>query len=119
MRLIQYEYFEISDLPAGEIPYTAIVNALKDEKYLRRFKPTNYRNDLLLGHTGALLYWYTEYVDVLYDHAVNDEDFMVFFKHFPMEIREGFVFLFPEIMRKLNKVRKKLKKQNHLEEITL
>ena len=116
MRLIQHDYFEINELPVGEIPFTAIQNAIKKQEYLLKFTPTNYREDFLVGHTGALLYWYPEYIDILYELSINDQEFMLFFKPFPTEIRDGFVYLFPEVKRRLNKIRKKFSKLNHLEE---
>lgn len=119
MRLIQHEYFEISDLPTGEIPYTAIINAIKAEEYLRKFTPTNYRDDFNDYHLAALLYWYPEYITKLYDLAVSGDNFMSFFKPFPPEIRDGFVYLFPEVMLKLKKVKKKISRVNHFEEIKI
>lgn len=119
MRLIQYEYFEISDLPTGEIPYTAIVNAIKEEEYLRKFTPTNYRDDLSCGHLAALLYWYPEFIVFLYEYAVDGKNFMSFFKPFPPEVRDGFVYLYPEVMRKLNRIKRKHDKGNHFEELSI
>lgn len=119
MRLIQYEYFELSELPIGEIPYTAIENALQDEIYFRKFQPTNYRDDLASGTLASLLYWYPEYINILYEYAVDDKDFMLFFKPFPTEIRDGFVFLYPEVMKKLKKVRRKVRTTNHFDEIKI
>lgn len=119
MRHPFYEYFEVENLPIGEIPFSAIQRAIKDEKYLRRFIPTHYRNDLLNGHTAALLYWYPKYIDYLYELTMAGEDWMLFFKPFPQNIRDGFVELFPEIIKKLVRLRKNLSKLNHLEEMKL
>jgi len=117
MRLPYYEYFEIENLPIGEIPFSAIQRALKDEKYLRKFTPSHYRADLLSGHSSALLYWYPNYIDYLYEFAINDKDYMLFFKGFPPHIRDDFVELFPEIIKKLKTLRKNVSKLNHFEEI--
>jgi hypothetical protein len=117
MRSLHHEYFEVDNLPIGEIPFSAIQRALKDEKYLRRFVPTHYRNDLLNGHTGALLYWYPNYIDYLYELTMAGQDWMLFFKPFPPHIRDEFVELFPEIIKKLVKLRKNLNKLNHFEEL--
>ena len=119
MRLPYYEYFEVDNFPVGEIPFSAIQKALKDEKFFRRFTPTHYRADLLAGHSAALLYWYPHYIDFLYEFSINDKDFMLFFKPFPIEIKDGFVELFPEIIKKLKKLRQNVSKLNHLEELKL
>lgn len=38
-RTMFYEYFEVEQLPIGELPYSAIHSALKHEKYFRVFTP--------------------------------------------------------------------------------
>jgi hypothetical protein len=119
MREMHYEYFEIDNLPIGEIPFSTIQRAIKDEKYLRKFSPTHYRNDLLIGHPSALLYWYPHYIDYLYEFAIADKDFMIFFKPFPAHIKDDFIELFPEVVKKLHKLRKNINRINHFEEIKL
>lgn len=119
MRHPFYEYFELENFPIGEIPFSAIQRALKDEKYFRKFQPSHYRNDLLSGHTAALLYWYPNYIDYLYELTMAGEDWMLFFKPFPHNIRDEFVELFPEIIKKLVRLRKNLSKLNHFDEMKI
>lgn len=119
MRLPYYEYFEVENFPIGEIPFSTIQRAIKDERFLRKFSPTHYRNDLLSGHSSALLYWYPYYIDYLYEFAISDKDFMIFFKPFPSHIKDDFVELFPDIIKKLHRLRKNISKINHFEELNL
>jgi len=118
-RTMFYDYFEISSLPVGEIPYSAIQKALKHEKYLRRFKPTFCRNDLMRGNLAALLYWYPHYIDQLYEFAVEGKDYMIYFSGLPTEITEAFDYLFPELKRRLDKVKEDRLNLSVLEEIKI
>lgn len=115
-RTIWYEYFDIKDLPVGEVPYQAIHIALKDEKYMRRFTPTHYRENLMQGHLAAIMYWYPYYVDYLYEIAIDGRDFREFYIRFPREICLGFETLFPDMVKKLDKLSKKTMKLNSLGE---
>ena len=117
MRSPWHEYFDILDLPIGEIPYVSIHRALKDEKYLRKFQPTFARNDMMQGHLASLLYWYPYYIDQLYEYAVEGMDFRIYFKG--TEMLEHFEFLFPQICSKLDKISRKGIKTNHFDEIAL
>lgn len=118
-RTICYEYFEVDSLPVGDIPYSAIHKALKNEKYFRLFTPTYCRNDLKAGHLSALLYWYPKYIDQLYDLAVSGEDFMLYFNGLPIEIIEAFDYLFPETKKRLDKAKEYAVKLTELEEIKI
>jgi hypothetical protein len=118
-RNILYNYFDIEQLPIGELPYTAIHRALGDEKYLRSFSPTYCRNDLAQGHLSALLYWYPNYIEQMYELAVDGFDYMAYFNRLPIEIIEGFKLLFPESIKKLEKARRLALDLNSLEEIKI
>lgn len=117
VRTMWHEYWELTELPIGEIPYSAIQRGLKDEKYFRKFTPTHYRENLLQGHLAALLFWYPRYVDFLYEMAIDGKDYLRFFHTFAPEITEGFKYLFPELIKKLDKLKESTLKLNHLEEI--
>jgi hypothetical protein len=112
-----YEYFELKELPIGEVPYTAIQNALKDEKYLRKFQPTFARNDLMQGHLAALLYWYPYYVDALYDYADNGKNFRAYFDG--TNLLGDFEYLFSSLCSKLDRMSNRKLKTNHFDEIAL
>lgn len=114
-RLAFYEYWDVSQLPVGEMPFSAVNKALKDERYLRKFKPTFYRENLLQGHLSALLYWYPSYIDLLFKMAI-DGDYGAFFKPFPFEIFEGFKYLFPEVCEMLDNILENKIRSNHLDE---
>lgn len=116
MRSPFYEYFDIMELPIGELPYSSIDRALKDEKYLRKFQPTFFRNDLVNGHLASLLYWYPHYIDNLYEYSLSGKDFRSFLTP---EMVEHFEYLFPRVCSKLDKLKVKGIKLNHLEEIAL
>ena len=118
-RTIWYEYFELTDLPIGDLPYATIQRALKDEKYLRKFTPTFCRNDLAQGHFSALLYWFPHYVEQLYALAIDGHNYMFYFKTLSPEIIEGFTYLFPELMKNLDKARDLTLKSNELDEIKI
>lgn len=104
-RTIFYEYFEVEQLPIGELPYSSIHKALRHEKYFRRFTPTFCRNDLLQGNLAALLYWYPNYIDQLYQFASEGKDYMMYFRGLPTEIIEAFDYLFPELKKRLDRVK--------------
>jgi hypothetical protein len=117
MRNILYEYFDVLELPVGEVPYTAIDRALRDERYLRKFTPSYARNDMMQGHLASLLYWYPFYIDQLYDFSLEGVDFRVYFKNTNM--LEHFEYLFPQICKKLDRLRLNGIKTNHFNEIAL
>lgn len=118
-RTIFYEYFDVEALPVGEIPYSVIHKALKHEKYMRLFEPTFCRNDLMRGNLAALLYWYPHYIDQLYEFAVEGKDYMMYFRGLPNEIVEAFDYLFPEVKRRLDKVKEDRLNLSELEEIKI
>lgn len=118
-RTMFHEYFELTDLPIGDLPYATIQRALKDEKYLRKFDPTFCRNDLLKGNFSALLYWYPHYVEQLYALAIEGHNYMFYFKTLLPEITEGFIYLFPELIKNLDKARELTLKSNELDEIKI
>ena len=117
MRSIWYDYFDILELPIGELPYIAIERASKDEKYLRKFKPTFARNDMMQGHLASLLYWYPYYIDQLYEYALDGIDFRNYFTG--TEMVEHFEYLFPSVCSRLDRLSKKKIKTNHFDEIAL
>jgi hypothetical protein len=118
-RTIMYEYFEIEQLPIGDLPYMSIQRALKNEAYLRIFPPTYCRNDLAKGYLAALLYWYPSYLEQLYELAVEGRDYMVYFNRLPIGIIEGFKHLFPETIKRLDKAKRLAIDLNSLEEIKI
>lgn len=117
MRSPWIEYWEITELPIGEVPYIAIERALRDEKYLRKFSPTFARNDMLQGHLSSLLYWYPYYIDQLYDLTLDGIDFRNYFKG--TEMLPHFEYLFPQLCFRLDRLRVKGLKTNHFQEIKL
>jgi hypothetical protein len=118
-RTIWHEYFELTQLPVGEIPYSTIQRALKDEKYLRKFEPTFCRNDLLRGNLSALLYWYPNYVEQLYALSVEGHSYMSYFNGLPSVVVEAFNYLFPELIKKLDKAKELAVKLTVLDEIKI
>ena len=118
-RTMLHDYFDLKDLPIGEIPFSAIRMALRDEKYLRKYMPDNYMSDLRRGQLSALLYWYHYYINDLYELASVGKDYMDFFRVFPIEIKDGFNYLFGETIKRLDKVKSSAIKSNHLDESSL
>jgi hypothetical protein len=116
-RTIMYEYWKLEELPIGEVSYMTIQRALQDEKYMRKFRPSFYRENLLQGHHSALIYWYPHYVNELYEIAVNRGEFRRFFDKFPPHIKTSFEILFIELCKRLDKIKLSGLKLNHLEEI--
>ena len=117
MRSPWVEYFDILELPIGEVPYVGIAKALEEEKYLRKFSPTFPRNDFLHGHLAALLYWYPHYINDLYEYALKGANFRDYFNG--TEMADHFVHLFPQVTIRLDRLRTKGLKTNHLDEIKL
>jgi hypothetical protein len=118
-RTIWYEYFDVTELPVGDLPYIAVKRALKDEEYMRKFTPTFARNDLMQGRLAALLYWYPYYVTQLFEMAGDGHDYMIYFRGLPTEIIDGFNYLFPELKNRLDKVKGIAVNLNSLEEMKL
>lgn len=117
MREPWMEYWDIMELPIGEIPYISIDRAFKDEKYLRKFTPTYAKKDMLDGYLSALLYWYPYYIDQLYELSLEGVDYRRYFDG--TNFIEDFEYLFPQISNRLDKLRTKNIKTNHLGEIKL
>jgi hypothetical protein len=72
---------------------------------------------MMQGHLASLLYWYPYYIDTLYEYALDGIDFRIYFKG--TEMLEPFEYLFPQICSKLDKLKARGIKLNHLEEIAL
>jgi hypothetical protein len=116
-RISFVEYWNLEELAVGEIPYSAIQRALRDEKYMRKFTPTFCRNDLLRGHLSALLYWYPFYINNLYELASDGYDPLDYFKGIPWNAREEFEYLMGETVLKLKKLQRLNERNNHLDEV--
>jgi hypothetical protein len=110
-----YNYFKLEQLPS-EISYNTIQRAIKNEIYLREFKPTFFRENLMQGHPSSLLYWYSYYVPELFSLAINNEEYLDFFNPFPEHIKSDFKYLFYELVEKLDRIKNNELKHNHLDE---
>jgi len=119
MRTLLYEYWKVDELPIGHLPFNSIQRALKDEVYMRKFTPSNMMEDLSSGYYSALLYWYPNYLDLLYDHAAEGIDHRVFFRNMNGNILYAFEYLFSELNNKLDRLRSHANRFNHLEETKL
>lgn len=113
------EYFNLEELPIGELSYSAIQKALRHEMFFRKFYPTFCRENLMQGHKAALLYWYPFYVNELCILASEGNDAMSYFKGISWDVVGYFEYLFPETVSKLKKIQKLNSKLNHLEETVL
>lgn len=117
MRLPWIDYWELEELPVGDLSFSTIEKALKQEVYLRKFTPTNLKNDLMNGNLSALLYWYNFYIEELYDLAANKKDFMEYFNKFPEGVKEGFIYLFPQLIKRLRVIEAGKIKKSKLDEV--
>ncbi len=119
----------ITEFPLGMIPYLAIdrLSTLKqmDRKHGMvpifddQWVPWEWKEDLKFGKPTALVYWYPEYVDFLYEIALSGADFRSFLVGFNYENLRWFDLLFTEQAAKLDKLASKTLKLNHLNEATI
>lgn len=113
---------KITDYPIGEIPFETMEKAIKYKRFIRGeyivalrhdFVPTTKEQDLKTGGISELIYWYPDYIDDLYAAVIVGKDWVdVIGERNEM----NFLYFFPSIVKKLDKILTHTRKLNHLEE---
>lgn len=120
---------KVTDFPLGEIPYMAIerltrLKVMDPDKggvpiFDNTFIPSDMIKDLGTGKPTPLVYWYPDYIDMLYQVALNGGDYFEILKLYNFANALWFKTLFEEVDRKLLALSSKEIKKNHLEETSI
>jgi hypothetical protein len=116
---------KITDLPLGEIPYLAVSRLMGGnfhEPYRTfdiNFLPNVWHEDIKAGLPTPLVYWYPQYIDFLYEIAMEGDDPMIFLNDFHKCNEELFREIFEEIHKKLVKLQSNSVRLNHLDELRI
>lgn len=98
-------YYDISELDVGTIPYTTIERALKYPIFLIKHIPTpHWTYDLKMKHYSSVLVRFPEYRDYLYEYALQGKSYKEFFSPYDIRITESFEYLFPHVIKQLDKL---------------
>jgi hypothetical protein len=103
-----------------EIPFDAyckIVDHYLDS--LQNYVPTKMEDDLRSGKLNAIIYWYPKLIQVLYLLSHDGNDFRGYLETLNPENLLLFEEIFEETTKKLDTLREKNIKINHLEEISV
>jgi hypothetical protein len=107
---------KITDLPLGEVPFLTIDRLVEKKKFDPDFVPGNWKEDLKTGRPTPLVYWYPQYIDFLYEIAMNGESHQQFLWDFNPYNWYWFPMLFKEVDGKLVKLANNSIRLNHLDE---
>lgn len=120
---------KITDLPLGEVPFLAIDRLMTSSNYDERygkvplfnpqFIPKTWIEDLKLGEPTALVYWYPQYIDYLYEIAMQGKNFKDFLIKHHARNEAWFLKIFPEVANKLERLASTSVKLNHLNETVI
>lgn len=104
--------------PLMEIPFDAYCKLLDLYKAnLDQFVPSTMEEDLRVGRLNRLVYWYPRLVLKLYDLAYEGEEFREYLKSLNERNVYFFEDIFAETTKKLDVLREKHVKKNHMDEI--
>lgn len=105
--------------PLGELPFDTfcrITNPQDLRECCVKFTPSTWYDDLKLGGSNRLLYWYPIYVANLFEIADNGMDYKEYLNSFNLGNSHLFNLLFPSTVVKLDKLKEGKVKLNHLSE---
>lgn len=104
-RSMFHTYFDLDDLDVGVIPYEAVNKALRYEIFMRKYDSnTHWVDDFNNKILQSVLVRYPDYSQFLYDNAINGKSHKEFFKPYPAEILAAFEYLFPTLIKRLDKL---------------
>lgn len=106
--------------PVMEWPFDTYCKVLDSySSFLVEFTPTTMQEDLSSGEVHKLLYWYPKLVLVLYGFAYEGVDFRGYLEVLnPMNLY-NFEEIFIDTVKKLDTLRERKIKHNHLDEIVI
>lgn len=106
-RLMIYDYYDMSDIDIGCIPYSAIQRALRHEIFFRKSGTTfNWQKDLHNKIYSSVLVRFPDYIAYLYEHCMEGKSYKEFFGCYHPEILESFEYLFPDVIKRLDRMTK-------------
>lgn len=112
-RLMIYEYYDIDELDVGCIPYESIHKSLKHEVFLRKPKESiDWQYDFIKKIHSSVLVRFPDYIAYLYEWCMQGRDYKDFFKAYSPEILESFNYLFPSVVKRLDRMTKNCVKLN-------
>lgn len=104
--------------PLMEVPfdsYCLLMDVYKSS--LVPFVPSKMEEDLALGKINVLVYWYPRLVLKLYDMAYDGEEFREYLDYFNEHNSIFFETIFPSTVKKLDELKEKHVKLNHMDEV--
>jgi hypothetical protein len=106
-RVINYEYYDIAELDIGTIPYESINRALRHEIFLRHPKTNHsWQFDFKNNIHSSVLVKFPEYISSLYEFCLNGHRYQHFFSTYNAEILDSFEYLFPSVVKRLDRLYK-------------
>lgn len=104
MRSMLHEYRKLEDFDLEVIPYAAIERGLQYEIFFRKYNVGNWHTEFYNNRPGSVLYLFPQYVQRLYDVASRGLDYKYVFQDYEPIITQSFEYLFPRLIKTLNKV---------------
>jgi hypothetical protein len=103
--------------PLDEIPYKAYLRIITKFKHvLQKFNPTNMEDDLKLGSSSALIFWYPDLVNKLFELQSSGKDYKEYLDSLHPYNYYFFTSIFYEDSVKLDLIKDKKIKNNSLNE---
>lgn len=114
-RTMFFEYYNIDEIEVGSIPYDAIQRALRHEIFFRKPESselTHWQEELSKNIYSSVLVRFPDYVPFLYENALEGKSYRVLFQPYSIEILESFEYLFPVVIKRLDKITKNARRLN-------
>lgn len=106
--------------PTMELPFDAYCKVLDGySNFLTEFTPTTMQEDIASGGVKELIYWYPKLVLVLYGFAYDGLDFRGYLEVLNPINLLNFEEIFLDTVKKLDTLKEKKIKNNHLDEIVI
>lgn len=106
--------------PLMELPFDAYCKLLDFYRdSLVHFIPSRMEEDLKTGKINAIVYWYPRLIQVLYNFSYEGLDFRGYLNVLNEQNPYLFEEIFADTVKKLDTLREKNIKINHLEEISV
>lgn len=106
--------------PSMEWPFDAYCKILDGyTTFLVEFTPTTMQEDIASGEVHKLIYWYPKLVLVLYGFAYEGMDFRGYIEVLSPINLYHFENIFTDTVKKLDTLRERKIKHNHLDEIVV
>jgi hypothetical protein len=112
-RTMHYDYYTLDEIDLGSIPYSTVNRALKHEIFFRKPKElSHWQIELSQNIYSSVLVRFPDYLPFLYENALDGKSYRVLFQPYSIEILETFEYLFPDVIKRLDKITKNARKLN-------